>query len=306
MEMMENNELPFLDTKLVINGSSVDLQFYSKPNASPILQNFVKNVGPKTQKLGLLSGEINRVLNTTSTPKFREEGLKRLKVRFLKNQYPKTLIEKKIQEFREKNFIPTPRAVDYSAKKHIFVQIDYTSERCTKIGHKIKNILHSITPNFEVTIAYKTIKLEGVIFRRLKEPIPMLEKSGLVYTFTCPCQTSYVGHTMRQLVTRAKEHAPDPKLSIRTRSNSILRDRIKGVIELHIDECEIFKEKFELAQGRPNTAKLKREDFLTEMFTILKSNLTNYYDRIISEAFFIKLLKPVLNVQVKHHSVKFL
>lgn len=216
------------------------------------------------------------------------------------------MIDTKIQEFRDKNFKPTPRVDDYSTEKPIYFQIDYTSERCTKIGQKITNIFRSITPSFNLKIAFKTIKLEGVIFQKLKEPIPMLEKSGLVYKFQCPCQTSYVGHTMRQLQTRAKEHAPDPKFTIRTRSNSKVKDRTKGVIELHIDECEIFKEKLIVAQGRPNTAKIKREDFVTEMFTILKTNLQNYYDRIISEAFFIKLLKPALNVQVKHHSVKFL
>jgi hypothetical protein len=310
MEGMSDNQLPFLDTKLVLTDSGIDLHFYSKPTSTDLLQNFRKSVSPKSQKTGLLCGEIIRVSNTTTTEKSLDEGLNILKSKFLRNEYPLKLIESKIKMFRDKkvkNITLTEEAESFTTERKRYFSIDYTSERCSKIGYKIKKIIEDCTPTFKLIPSFKTIRLEGILFLRLKEPIPLLEKSGVVYKFTCPCGISYIGQTKRQLSVRCKEHAPNPKPTVRTRANSKIKDRIKGAIEAHIDQCEVFKDKHILTNlGKPNTAKIKREDFITEMFTILKSNLQNYFDRVISEAFFIKLQNPVLNIQVTHHNVKFL
>ena len=42
----------------------------------------------------------------------------------------------------------------------------------------------------------------------MKDPIPDLNKSCIVYEFNCFCERSYIGQTSRHFKTRIKEHLP--------------------------------------------------------------------------------------------------
>ena len=47
-----------------------------------------------------------------------------------------------------------------------------------------------------------------VISLKLKDPIPTLNKSCIIYKFNCFCGISYIGQTSRHLKTRLNEHLP--------------------------------------------------------------------------------------------------
>ena len=70
IESADNNELVFLDTKIKI-GTDLELYQYRKPTASECLTNYKYGVSPKSYKTGLLTGEIYRVYNCTTSEEAR-------------------------------------------------------------------------------------------------------------------------------------------------------------------------------------------------------------------------------------------
>ena len=102
---MINNSLIFLDTEIYVDDNGI-LQFkkYQKPSASDVILNFSKSITPKKYKISTLSGEIFRCNYTNTTDIEREKALKKLKIKFLKNNYPEKLINTKITEIKNREF----------------------------------------------------------------------------------------------------------------------------------------------------------------------------------------------------------
>jgi hypothetical protein len=125
----------------------------------------------------------------------------------------------------------------------------------------------------------------------------MMEKSGLVYEFSCPCNEKYIGETRRSLGVRSKEHAMSHFYL-----SWPMTDKNSAIFN-HIRSCPKFLEKFDEYWSEPNTkysdlSHNKRMGLFTpKFFTILKSNLSNESDRKITEAILIKLFNPSLNVK---------
>ena len=88
MDSMQNNELIYLDTKIINADGNLHLEMYRKPQASENLLNFKNAVSPKSNKISTLVGELYRCNNTTSTPEALDRALNVTKNIFLKNQYP--------------------------------------------------------------------------------------------------------------------------------------------------------------------------------------------------------------------------
>ena len=107
-ESMQNNTLPFLDTLITLENDNLELYQYRKSNDSECLTNYRHGVSPKSYKTSLLTGEIYRVYNCTTSEKAREEALTNLERIFRKNLYPPKLISEKIMEIKKRNFGPNP------------------------------------------------------------------------------------------------------------------------------------------------------------------------------------------------------
>ena len=71
----------------------------------------------------------------------------------------------------------------------------------------------NIPPDFNVSFAWKSVKLNNVILPRLKRKVSDIESHSLVYRFRCDCEESYIGETKRQLLARAAEHGQKSKMS---------------------------------------------------------------------------------------------
>ena len=71
-----------------------------------VLNNFRQAIMPKSQKISTLVGEIHRTNHCSSTKNELDSSLKELELIFLRNEYPKSLITKKIREVRSRNFKP--------------------------------------------------------------------------------------------------------------------------------------------------------------------------------------------------------
>ena len=133
--------------------------------------------------------------------------------------------------------------------------------------------IHSSTeqafPAANLRIIFST---RSIPVRSLKDPVPPLGKSHLIYKFVCDCGCSYIGRTERCVSTRIKEHLPR---WIQTGK----RGTPTSSICKHAVNCDVFT-------GR---------DF-PSYFSILTSSPFSSSLRIL-EALFIHRQKPPLCVQ---------
>ena len=295
IEKMTNNSLPFLDTEVYVDSENiVQLRFYKKPSASDVKLNFRHSTTPMKYKISTLVGEIYRVTRCTTTESEREIALNSLIETFTKNGYPTKLINTKIREIREKNFQSSKKPEDNNENTKTFnLSIPYTSSRCHKIAIKTIKMIKKLTPNFRINLTWKTVKLSRVITPKLKRILPNLEKSGIVYKFDCDCSESYVGETKRSLKTRISEHSWKSK---------------NTAVHQHTTTCPHFNNALsqktfgELPISKRQIQKIKLDN-LTEKFSIISANLSNYYKRTEFEGMYISIYKPKLNEQVFHRSV---
>jgi len=130
-----------------------------------------------------------------------DEALTILENIFVKNLYPRKIVNKKIREIRGRDFGPnpnkqnqTPTEKNISNTKHVTISMPYTSFRCSVIACNIHEIIQKYTPNFKLRIAFSTLKLSSVILPKLKPRIDKMYTTNLVYLFTCDCNATYIGH----------------------------------------------------------------------------------------------------------------
>ena len=289
---MDNNKIPFLDTVITLENNQLELYQYRKPTDSECVTNYKYGISPKSYKNSLLTGEIYRVYNCTTSEKAQEEGLKNLERIFKKNLYPAKLISDKIMEIKARNFGPNPnkakRLEEFQNPNitNVTISLPYTSFRCSTVASKIHKILYKYTPNFKLRIAFSTQKLSSIILPTLKPKKEPLMNSNLVYKFTCNCNSTYIGHTKCLFETRIHQH--------RTYKTSH--------VFKHITQCPNYKTEMHIKYGSGPTQKEQRE-FIKDHFQILEKNLYNYYSRVTHEGLLITLQTPDLNKQQKHRSM---
>ena len=72
---MENNELIYLDTKIINSNGDLHLEMYRKPQSFENLLNFRNAVSPKSNEISTLEGQFYSCNNTTSTPEALDRAL---------------------------------------------------------------------------------------------------------------------------------------------------------------------------------------------------------------------------------------
>jgi restriction endonuclease S subunit len=79
------------------------LKHYKKPTSFNVFNN-LNSETPKTFKISSLIGSIYRINVTTSNDNELKKGLNELKNNFINNIYPKTWIEQKVTEIKNRDF----------------------------------------------------------------------------------------------------------------------------------------------------------------------------------------------------------
>ena len=294
IENMKNNELIFLDTKIVLNDSTLTLHQYRKPSASHCLTNFKLGVSPKSYKYGLISGEVHRANNCTSSEVALNDALENLENILVKNLYPRKVVKQKMKEIKERNFGPSDKKLKRQAEinnpnfKRATICLPYTSFRCSTVASKIYKILKKYTPNFKLNISFSTIKLSSIIRPNLKPRTEEYLTSNVVYKFNCECSSSYIGHTKKYFEYRIFQHRRDST----------------SHVHKHISTCQLYNSTLSENYGSDPSDNTLRE-FLKTHFSILESKLYNYRSRITYEGLMITLQDPDLNKQVSHKSMTF-
>ena len=293
-ETMLDNELVFLDMCIYINTKNeINIKQHRKPDSN-VLSNFKKSIMPKSQKIGLLMGEIYRANNTTSTETDLNNAITKVTEILINNEYPEYLINSKIEQIKSRNFLPNQNKIEKETEirenpeRCFNLSLSYTHHRCQKVATNILQIIKNITPLFRLNICWKNIRLSNFFSPKLKLHVPIYEKNGTVYNFNCPCSKNplYIGESKRQLSKRIYEH-----------------NRIKdSPIYLHIQECNEYQSKLITKYGVSPTPSERRQ-FIMECFSPICTNASNYYKRTRLEAIAITLNSPPLNDQVIHKKV---
>ena len=302
VDEMVNDQLPFLDTNVTLEGSTLNLYQYRKPTSSDSLTNFKFAVAPKAYKLGLISGEVHRANNCTTTEKAFSDALENLENILTKNSYPKKLIKQKIQEIKNSDFKPNPNKEKRLAEindpnfTHITISLPYTSFRCSSVASNIYKILKKYTPRFKLRFAFSTIRLSNIVTPYLKPRTDYFYNSNLVYQFECDCTKTYIGHTKQYFQKRIYQHKTDAK----------------SHVNKHILNCPLFNQTFFDYNGYDFGTALPRglngnaeREYIKSHFSILEKILHNYHSRTTHEGLLITLYNPNLNKQVFHKSMSF-
>ena len=198
VEMEEDSQIPFLDMLLIRNDKQVESTWYCKPTDTGLLMNF-HALAPKRYKRGVVNGFVHRIYRACSTWVNFDSSLKRAKSLLERNQYPADFYEPIIEKVIEKLVKPNDEAEE---KPEILykVKIQYRGFHTDQF---VKYLKESGAP---VQVVLTIQKLKSCL-PSLKQRVPMMLRSNLVYKFTCPrCNACYVGKTCRHLASRVSEY----------------------------------------------------------------------------------------------------
>ena len=285
-ENMIDNKLNFLDTTIIIRNDQLFLEHYRKPTATDCLINFKTGVSPKNYKIGAFMGELYRCHHSSTTTEARDRSIEISKQVYLKNQFPRYLLEQNIKEVRNRDFRPSNRKeklkedMENPDFEHHSFTLPYTSFRCSTVASNIYKIMETYTPFYKLHLTFSTIKLDSVIHPRLKPAKKYYQNSNLSYRFICDCTEKYIGETQQLLHTRVKRH--------RTDKNSH--------IYKHILLCSTYQQAFYNIHGVDlnNATQKQALEFFESHFKIAEKNLIHKHTRKVYEGILICLEKPSL------------
>ena len=263
--------LPFLDTSIDITddiGGKFRSYVYRKASNTGLLLNF-HAVCPFNWKVGLVYCMINRAYMICNEWSLFSKEIDYLKNMFSSNGYPKSMIDKYVNQFLNSKYNPQMKAPKEDTVT-IHMSLPYIGKPSLLLARKLKTLFKN---HFHVTLqcTFDSTKIRN--FFSLKCPTPKALKSNVVYQYTCSCDVnnSYIGKTKRHLITRVTEHRAD-----------------KSAIGQHLSRCSSCRNSFGIDQ-----------------FKIISNGRTDVECKI-KEALNIKNSNPTLNQNLFQHGSSFL
>lgn len=202
-EVEIEKQMPFLDIIIKYDDNNkFCTDWYQKPLSSDRLLNY-HSYHHHRYKINTAKEFIHRVLELSDRC-FWPLNTQKIQRILLKNNYPKELIQKLIEErTRNKNIIITVTRPPED-KEVSYCSLQYVHGLSENLGCMVKKYL----PN--VVVAMKSIVSMNEVYSKTKDKIPMLDQSGVVYEIPChQCNAVYIGQTGRNLRTRISEHKVD-------------------------------------------------------------------------------------------------
>jgi hypothetical protein len=287
IEHISENKLSFLDTEIFYDGTSqkLEMRHFQKNTKSDCTINFIKSCAPKSQKMAAISGEVHRIINSTTQEKNLKKDFQKMTSKYLNNGFPKKLIVDKISHV-QKHQKRTPSEPETT----FFFSAYFTHERLNKIGKQMSKTIKNATPNFHLIPSWKCIRLKSITSKTLKAPPIVDNPSGIIYKFECPCDLTYIGESKRNFKTRILEHQ---------------RPSLKSSVKDHVNKCQPYISQLHTVLGRFPKSSARREHFMSH-FSILRKNVHNWHSRTLQEGILISLYEPRLNDQIVHRKVTML
>ena len=154
-------------------------------------------------------------------------------------------------------------------KQKLYVTLPYLGYLSDKLKLELTSLFSKFCPQLNVLLIFKNDQTISSFFR-VKEKIPLLLNSMVVYKYSCAsCNASYIGSTTRRLFVRICEHK-----GISSRTGQITQTQSNSAIRDHSLE--------------------KDHPLLTSNFTIIDKAYYKY-DLLLCESLHILSEKPSLN-----------
>ena len=278
VDRFENCNPHFLDLEICPDGLSI----FRKNTFTGQYTN-AESFAPWHRKTAWIRSLVNRAKRICSKSKLHTE-LQTIKQFASWNRYPIKVVNsiiKRVLSKPQSNESNTNEIVDNVEK--VYFNVHYAGDTADHLIKKCwRKLARCTTKEVRFVTSYSTTQIS--FFTNMKDKIPTLSKSNVIYEFTCPgCSATYIGLTVRTLFQRTKEHA--------SREESAIRN--------HLDECLNCEHLFSINN-------LFSNDVIPEDF---KLNLVQNNVKIIGsapwhtlefkEAYFIKERKPLLNNGIK-------
>ena len=206
----ENNEqISFLDISIKKDGNRLATNTYSKPTSTGLYTIFTSFI-PTHTKLHVFTNLLHRSYKICSTyHKFHEEVTTLIDT-FIRNRYPRHLLERLTRQFVDKvKNKQTVQSTDKTKQTDIqttYISIPFTGRHSLQLRNRLQKLYKRYHPNTHLRVAFKTLCHISSLFPN-KDRIPTLHRSSVVYNYKCSsCNAAYIGKTMRHLLTRADEH----------------------------------------------------------------------------------------------------
>nr|VZI03808.1 unnamed protein product [Spirometra erinaceieuropaei] len=217
MEEEENNQLAFLDV-LVCRKDCGELKtkvFRKATNTMQVL-NFNSN-HPISHKRSCVRTLYRRVETQCTEPEDKIFEPQHLRWVFKANGYPRNFFDRCIRKRDER-----PDGTD---------MLPHFKSVSEAVSCLLVPLGVGVARRPEATIRRQVMKL--------KDPLPRLETSGVVYRIWCSCgQSNYVGETGRQLQTRMAEHAAAVRRN--DASSQVAAHSTRFSLTFKFDEAEIL------------------------------------------------------------------
>ena len=270
-EIESDNNMPFLDVKVIRSDSSFITSLYRKPTFSGVYTNFGSFI-PELYKRNLVSTLLFRIFTICSTWELMHKEVMNLKNILKRNSYPRSLTDKLVKKFFDKmNRVRTP--VTTVPKQPFTIVLPYLGSISNKVKRNLRLLTKKHLPSSDITVIFKSPSRLSSVFN-FKDKLPAHLLSGVIYKYTCSsCNATYVGKTKRHTHHRFNEHAglsPLTGVFLKGQNSTTVRD--------HMLVCDTL---------------VTRENFI-----LLGADSNNFHLRI-KESLFIMREEPNLNIQGK-------
>ena len=164
---------------------------------------------PLSYKIGLVKTFIRHAFKICSNCCLFHDEVNNIKKYLEKNSYPMSFIDREINTYLEKQFNIEPPNL-FNTIKFNYYKLPYIGHFSKTTKQKLKKICDQYCKDLSVEIVFTPFKV-GDLFS-VKDEIPKLLKSFLVYKFMCPgCNACYIGETTRHLSRRIEEQLEKEK-----------------------------------------------------------------------------------------------
>lgn len=244
VEIENNNQIAFLDIWVIrtVTGT-IKTDWYHKETWSGRYLHYYSHL-PFTYKRNTIKILADKIIKLADV-EFHKKNFDLLAKVLIENNYPKKLIWNTIRSSLESSVENSETEKEKEEKR--YVAIPY-----------VKGLFEKIAPIFKNTntriVGRSSNNLQRTIFTRLKDEVPKMEKSHVVYNIPCSCDECYVGETRNRVATREVGHQYN--IATKNKSHSAL---CKHVIESNPTHTPKWSDVEIIYQERNNRARQIKE-----------------------------------------------
>ena len=201
----EGSKLPFLDVHvqkaLSTEGEDVCTVFettiYRKPTFTGLYTRW-DSFTAERYKTNLIRCLVNRAVRICSSNLLSME-IEKVKQIFCNNGYPLAIIDRVVESTLNKKVRPFG-----PQKCPVYLRLPWKGKRpADSVERAVAKAVHSAYPTCAVKVVYGS---QPAFPSCVKDVLPTLQKSNVIYLFKCWCGSQYVGKTTQRLENRVQQH----------------------------------------------------------------------------------------------------